>query len=119
MVAMTLLAQWENHTFSETQRIHPPVGVNTTKQYQPMNKRSYSYQDYEQREKNMRSDYQRRIDSIITELQVKFPQSQYIDDLLFSSFFLSEQSSYLQKLLERYPNSDRAAEAKFLLDLKK
>jgi hypothetical protein len=119
MVAMTLLSQWENHTFPETQRIHPPAGVTTTKQYQPMNKRSYSYQDYEQREKNMRSDYQRRIDGIITELQVKFPQSQYIDDLLFSSFFLSEQSNYLQKLLERYPNSDRAAEARFLLDLKK
>ena len=119
MVAMTLLAQWENHTFSETQRIHPPAGVTTTKQYQPTRKRNYSYQVYEQREKNMRSDYQRRIDGIITELQVKFPQSQYIDDLLFSSFFLSEQSNYLQKLLERYPNSDRAAEAKFLLDLKK
>jgi hypothetical protein len=119
MVVMTLLAQWENHTFSETQRIHPPAGVTTTKQSQPTSRRNYSYQDYEQREKNMRSDYQRRIDGIITELQVKFPQSQYIDDLLFSSFFLSEQSAYLQRLLERYPNSDRAAEAKFLLDLKK
>ena len=81
-------------------------------------RRSYSYQDYEQREKDMQSDYQRRIDSIVSELQVKFPQSQYIDDLLFSSFFLSEQSSYLQTLLDRYPNSDRAAEAKFLLGLK-
>ncbi|OYQ67415.1 hypothetical protein B9G53_01310 [Pseudanabaena sp. SR411] len=117
MVAMTLLYQWENHTFSETQRIHPPAGVTTTKQYQPQ--RSYSYQDYEQREKNMRSDYQRRIDGIITELQVKFPQSQYIDDLLFSSFFLSEQSNYLQRLVDRYPNSDRTNEAKFLLGLKK
>jgi hypothetical protein len=67
----------------------------------------------------MRSDYQQRIDGIITELQVRFPQSQYIDDLLFSSFFLSEQPSYLQRLVERYPNSDRANEAKFLLDLKK
>jgi hypothetical protein len=117
MVAMTLLAQWENHTFSETQRIHPPSGVTASKQYQP-NRRLYSYQDYEQQERSMRSDYQRRIDGIITELQVKFPQSQYIDDLLFSSFFLSEQPNYLKQLLERYPNSDRAAEAKFLLELK-
>jgi hypothetical protein len=82
-------------------------------------RRSYAYQDYEQREKSMQSDYQRRIDGIITELQVKFPQSNYIDDLLFSSFFLSEQTSYLQRLLDRYPQSDRAAEAKFLLDIKK
>ncbi len=80
MVAMTLLAQWENHTFSETQRIHPPAGVTTTSQYRQLNARrdSYSYQDYEQREKMMQSDYQRRIDGLITELQVKFPQSQYI-----------------------------------------
>ncbi|WP_271253228.1 hypothetical protein [Pseudanabaena sp. Chao 1811] len=120
MVAMTLLAQWENHTFAETQRIHPPAGLSASGKYlQLSSRRSYSYQDYEQREKSMLSDYQRRIDSIITELQVKFPQSNYIDDLLFSSFFLSEQPYYLQRLLERYPNSDRAAEAKFLLDLKK
>ncbi len=121
MVAMTLLAQWENHTFAETQRIHPPTGLTASGQYRQLSssRRSYAYQDYEQREKIMLSDYQRRIDSIITELQVKFPQSQYIDDLLFSSFFLSEQPRYLQRLLERYPNSDRAAEAKFLVDLKK
>lgn len=120
MVAMTLLAQWENHTFAETQRIHPPTGLSASGKYlQLSSRRSYSYQDYEQREKSMLSDYQRRIDGIITELQVKFPQSSYIDDLLFSSFFLSEQPYYLQRLLERYPNSDRAAEAKFLLDLKK
>ena len=121
MVAMTLLSQWENHTFSETQRIHPPAGVSASKQYRQLSNRrsSYSYQDYESREKSLQSDYQRRIDSIITELQVKFPQSQYSDDLLFSSFFLSEQPSYLQNLLERYPTSDRAAEAKFLLELKK
>ena len=126
MVAMTLLSQWENHTFSETQRIHPPAGVSASGQYRQLNniRGSYYYQglesqDYEWQEKSLQSDYQRRIDVIITELQVKFPQSQYIDDLLFSSFFLGEQPNYLQRLLERYPNSDRAAEAKFLLELKK
>ncbi len=120
MVAMTLLEQWENHTFSETQIIHPPAGVTAGIQYRLLstNGRRYAYQDYEEREKAIQSDYQRRIDGIITELQVKFPQSQYIDDLLFSSFFLSDQPRYLQSLLERYPNSDRAAEAKFLLELK-
>lgn len=120
MLAMTLLNQWENHTFAETQRIHPPAGLSDSNQYLPTSDdRYYSYKDYEQREKNIGSDYQRRIDGIITELQVKFPQSQFTDDLLFSSFFLSDQSSYLQKLLDRYPNSDRAAEARFLLNLKK
>ena len=121
MVAMTLLNQWENHTFAETQRIHPLAGLTASGQYRQLSssRRSYSYQDYEQREKSMLSDYQRRIDGIITELQVKFPQSQYIDDLLFSSFFLSEQPSYLQRLLDRYPQSDRAKEAKFLINLKK
>jgi hypothetical protein len=121
MIAMTLLSQWENHTFSETQSIHPPAGVSASGKYRQLSvsRGSYSYQDYEQREKNMLSDYQRRIDAIITELQVKFPQSRYTDDLLFSSFFLSEQPRYLQRLLERYPNSDRANEAKFLLELKK
>ena len=119
MVAMTLLTQWENHTFSETQRIHPPAGVTASGKYRRItNSDNYSYQDYEQREKDMQSDYQRRIDGIVAELQIKFPQSQYIDDLLFSSFFLSEKPSYLQTLLDRYPNSDRAAEAKFLLGLK-
>ncbi|MDX2254361.1 MAG: hypothetical protein NW214_02495 [Pseudanabaenaceae cyanobacterium bins.39] len=116
MTAMTLLNQWENHTYAETQRIHPPAGIGGKN---IPSKQNYFYRDYELGEKTMRNDYQRRIDGIITELQVKFPQSPYIDDLLFSSFFLSEQPSYLQTLLERYPQSDRAAEAKFLLNLKK
>jgi len=115
MIASTLLSQWEDHDFSETRRIHPPAGVKG----QPIESSDYSYRNYERQEKAMQSDYQNRIDSIITELQLKFPQSQYIDDLLFSSFFLSEQTRYLQRLLERYPNSDRAAEAKFLLNLQK
>ncbi|NUN65284.1 hypothetical protein HCU40_11080 [Pseudanabaena biceps] len=117
MVASTLLNQWENHTFSETRRIHPPAGM--TGKPLKTNDSRYSYQDYERQENGILSDYQRRIDSIISELQLKFPQSQYIDDLMFSSFFLSEQPRYLQKLLEQYPQSDRAAEAKFLLDLQK
>ena len=122
MVAMTLLEQWENHTYDETQIIHPPAGVSNSGQYRQVTNssgnRSYNYQDYQRREKEILSDYQRRIDGIITELQVKFPNSNYIDDLLFSSFFLSEQTKYLQQITERYPNSDRAREASFLLKLK-
>ncbi len=123
MVAMTLLEQWENHAYSETQSIHPPAGVANSGEYRQLlnrqnRNRSYNYQDYQQREKEILSDYQSRIDGIITELQVKFPNSSYIDDLLFSSFFLSEQTRYLQQITERYPNSDRANEARFLLELK-
>ncbi|TYQ25515.1 hypothetical protein [Pseudanabaena sp. UWO310] len=132
MMAMTLFDQWENHTFSESQNIHPPAGVTATvsfNQFKSSLKRilyelpaaigkRYSFGE-ELKGGNVVSDYQHRIDQIITELQTKFPQSRYTDDLLFSSFFLSHQLSYLQTLLERYPNSDRAAEAKFLLGLKK
>ena len=129
MMAMTLFDQWENHTLSERQNIHPPAGVNATVSFNQFNVsmerilsrlsaaigKSYEFDH----ELGLRSDYLKRIDEIIAELQAKFPQSTYIDDLLFSSFFLSRQTSYLKTLLERYPNSDRAAEAKFLLGLKK
>jgi hypothetical protein len=121
MVAMTLLNQLENHHFRETIRIHPPLGVVSSVKFQPTpDKYGYiAYHEvYKSISKSIRSDYQKRIDDIIAELQSKFPQSTYLDDLLFSSFFLSKQPRYLQVLLDRYPNSDRAAEAKFLLGLK-
>jgi hypothetical protein len=119
MVAMILLEQWENHTFSETTSIHPPAGVQTSQSFRQTLKPIFSYLDYQDLETNIAQDYQRRIDSIITELQLKFPQSIYTDDLLFSSFFLSDRRIYLERLLANYPKSDRAAEAKFLLNLKK
>ncbi len=131
MLAMTLFDQWENHNPSD---IHPSAGagVTATVKFNQFNSRlqrilhtlpatigkRYSFGD-ELKGKNLGSEYQHRIDEIIAELQAKFPQSKYIDDLLFSSFFLSDQPYYLQTILERYPNSDRAAEAKFLLGLKK
>ncbi|ELS33187.1 MULTISPECIES: hypothetical protein [Pseudanabaena] len=122
MVAMTLLNQLENHPLSETIRIHPPAGVLARQQLQhPHVDRGnyYANEEYKRIDESIRSDYQKRIDEIIAELQTKFPQSRYIGDLLFSSSFLSDQPHYLQTILERYPNSDRAAEAKFLLGLKK
>ncbi|WP_211167600.1 hypothetical protein [Pseudanabaena yagii] len=39
MLAMTLLAQWENHTFAETQRIHPPAGLSASGQYRQLSSR--------------------------------------------------------------------------------
>jgi hypothetical protein len=128
MLAMTLFDQWENHTFSERQNIHPPAGVTATVSFNQFNvsieriistlPAAIGKRYHFDREQRLRSDYLKRIHDIIAELQSKFPQSTYIDDLLFSSFFLSRQTSYLKTLLERYPNSDRAAEAKFLLGLK-
>lgn len=105
--AMTLLWQWENHSPEETLRIHPPAGVPTGGQIVDQ----YSGE----RSPNIAGAYQSRIDGIITELQVKFPASSYTDDLLFSSYFLSGKPSYLRQLIERYPQSDRAQEAQFLL----
>jgi hypothetical protein len=64
----------------------------------------------------MRRDYQRRIDSIITELQAKFPNSPDIDSLMFSSYYLSREPKYLKQILIEYPNGKRADEARFLLD---
>jgi hypothetical protein len=114
MTAQTLLHQWENYPWGETLRIHPPVGVPTANK--PLREDfDQSYRAWDETEKRIQRDYQTRIDGIITELQVKFPKSAYIDDLLFSSYFLSGQPRYLQQLVERYPQGDRAAEAKFLL----
>lgn len=118
MVAATLLWQWENHPFGETLRIHPPPGVRG----QPKNlffgnDDSYNNnQEWEAVGQQMQQDYQHRLDDIITELELKFPQSSYIDDLLFSSYYLSGKRGYLQKIIERYPQGDRALEAKFLLE---
>ena len=107
MVAMTLLWQWENHDLGETTRIHPPAGVpKGTQRFNP---------DTDETSPDIGEAYQTRIDGILTELQVRFPNSSYPDDLLFSSYFLSNQPRYLQQLVQRYPTSDRAAEAQFLL----
>jgi hypothetical protein len=114
MTAMTLLHQWENYPWGETMRIHPPAGVATSPQPLDLDF-DRDYNNWQRANTRLQQDYQRRIDNILTELQVKFPKSAYIDDLLFSNYFLSGQSRYLQQLLDRYPQSDRAEEARFLL----
>lgn len=116
MVASTLLWQWENHPMGETLRIHPPAGVPG----KPQNfffDENYSYNgDPLDSKKQMQRDYQSRVDQIISELQIRFPQSAYIDDLLFSNYYLSGKPEYLQQIVQRYQISDRASEAKFLLE---
>ncbi len=63
----------------------------------------------------MKQDYQRRIDQILAELQLKYPHSTYIDDLLFSNYFMSGSYKYLQQIVDNYSEGDRAIDAKFLL----
>jgi hypothetical protein len=125
MQGMTLLEQWENHSYSETVQIHPPAGIiSTVQQVNPVSNRKPNgevdwekeYELYRSNEKAIGNDYQKRLDAIIKELQTNFPTSSLIDDLLFSSFFMSEQSSYLQQIVTRYPQGDRAREARFLLE---
>jgi hypothetical protein len=70
-------------------------------------------------EEAIKADYQRRIDQIIAQLKQQFPQSPYIDDLLFSSYFLSRKPSYLEEIVKQYPKGDRATDAaKFLKYIK-
>ncbi len=140
MIASTLLAQWEWHPPEETLAIHPLPGLSgelsAQKIWQAVNFREVekkAYQsdppDYdllgkawerrnqaqEQALKVISLDYQRRIDQIIAQLKQQFPQSPYIDDLLFSSYFLNRKPSYLQEIVKQYPKGDRATDAaKFL-----
>ena len=65
------------------------------------------------------SDYQSQVDTIIATLIRDFPNSSHIDDLMFSSYFFSGKQKYLSEILKVYPNSDRAAEAKFLIEQSK
>lgn len=115
-IAATLLWQLEDHPEDETLRIHPPANV-PGKPSNVVNGANYLNNDNsEESNEQRRRDYQTRIDQIIKELQVKFPQSIYIDDLLFSNYYLSGNRKYLQQIVQQYPNSDRAIPAKFLLE---
>lgn len=144
MIASTLLVQWEWHPRDETLAIHPLLGVSgepsAQKIWQAVNLREVEKQanqsdppNYdlltkawerraqaeEQARKAISLDYQRRIDQIIAQLKQQFPQSPYIDDLLFSSYFLSRKPSYLEEIVKQYPKGDRAADAaKFLKHIK-
>ncbi|AFY73011.1 hypothetical protein Syn7502_00888 [Synechococcus sp. PCC 7502] len=111
MEAETLLEQWENHDLIETLSLHGLVNPTS-----PLTSFALdNYEQYEYAEKQMLTDYQNRLNQITAQLQQQFPNSNYIDDLLFSSYFLSKDRNYLRQIIEKYPKSDRYAEAKFLL----
>lgn len=117
MSASTLLAQWENYPFGETKRIHPPAGVQGKPNTLTFSSGSNDdWQAWEAADAQMQQDYLQRVDAIIAQLQRDFPNSPYVDDLLFSNFYLSGERRYLQQIIDRYPKGDRAAEAKFLLN---
>jgi hypothetical protein len=65
---------------------------------------------------SIKYDYQQRIDIIIDELKNNFPTSSYIDDLLFSSYFFSNDKDYLTDIVDDFPDGDRYFEAVFLLN---
>ena len=112
MSAMTLLHQWENYPLGETLRTHPLAGVPGTPIALPNDA------DYDQHTRlldRVQQDYETAIDRAIAALQQDFPQSNYIDDLLFSRYALSGEAQFLQKIVQQYPQGDRAAEAEFLL----
>jgi hypothetical protein len=146
MMASTLLIQFESSD-GDNLRVHPLAGVKTSddfwkRGYRPpsfdypdrpkeMWNRNYSY-SHEFYEKAMKADdeyaikiskqikldYQNRLRELTSELKAKFPQSVYIDDLLFAQYFVGNQKdiSLLKEIVEKYPNGDFAHEAKFLLD---
>jgi hypothetical protein len=127
MAASTLLWQWENHPLGETLRIHPVAGMDGDPLWVSLRDRSSldftpiadPEADYEQRQANyeqIEQDYLSYLDHAIATLQSEFPNSLYIDDLLFSRYAMSGQPQYLEQIVENYGGGDRAAEARFLLE---
>lgn len=111
MVASTLLWQWEDHPYGETLQIHPPIGVSGSQiVLQPDN-----FEQQTATDARMKQDYLAAISAIVVQLQQKFPDSHYIDDLLFSRYAMSGDVADLQTIVERYPSGDRVEEARFLL----
>lgn len=115
-VAATLLWQWEDHPLEETLRIHPPVGITgTALEARP----DVETDDFEQQQaayNQIEMDYLNKLDDILAALQQQFPASVYIDDLLFSRYAMRGDRADLQQIVDRYPQGDRSAEARFLLD---
>ncbi|HEY9699899.1 MAG TPA: hypothetical protein V6D10_21750 [Trichocoleus sp.] len=117
MKAATLLSQWEDYPIGETFRIHPPIGVQSAIQAADSSPddSEAAYQAWEQQYNQIEQDYLTALDQSIAQLEAIAPQSQYIDDLLFSRFIISGQAQYLEKIVTQYPQGDRVAEAHFLL----
>jgi DNA-binding transcriptional MerR regulator len=114
MTASTLLWQWENYPLGETVRIHPPAGILATEPI-PHLGNTDDYDQWQVGYNQIQHDYETSLDQTIAKLKQEFPQSIYIDDLLFSRFAIGGDRPYLQQIVAQYPNGDRAAEARFLL----
>jgi hypothetical protein len=149
MTASTLLKQYQIFLSDENLRIHPLAGVKTSLKFWEKGYRlpsfnnsdlpkeiwseyfSYSQNVWEKATKEdpdyaakvdemVKDDTRRRIGEITNELKAKFPQSIYIDDLLFAQYFLGDHkdTNYLKEIIKDYPNGDFAAEAKVILELR-
>lgn len=113
MATANLLWQWENYPLGETFRIHPPAGM--VGNLQAPSPSADAYSQWKARYDQVEQDYVGYLDKTIAILKTEFPQSRYIDDLLFSRYAISGQTQYLQQIVEQYPEGDRAVEAQFLL----
>lgn len=113
MAASNLLWQWENYSLGETFRIHPPAGVEGN--LQTPNPGVDSYERWKSRYDQVEHDYLGYLDKTIATLQTEFPQSRYIDDLLFSRYAMSGDPQALEQIIQQYPQGDRVTEARFLL----
>lgn len=111
MSASTLLSQWEDYPYGETLRMHPLPGMAGA----PIAVDSDNFEAQQAADAEMQRDYIAALDQILAQLQQEFPDSVYTDDLLFSRYSLSGNSADLQQIVQRYPNGDRAEEARFLL----
>ncbi|WP_088893297.1 hypothetical protein [Leptolyngbya ohadii] len=119
MAAYTALAQWEDYPLGETFRIHPLPGMTGSLTRLSPSPGADSEQAHEAQQQNyqqIEQDYLKLLDQAIARMQQEFPQSQYIDDLLFSRFAMSGESRYLEEIVTRYPSGDRVTEARFLLE---
>lgn len=115
MVAATALWQWENHPLGETFQIHPLVGM-TDRRPRALNARADRYEAWEADYNAIQRDYEQFVDAAVDALTNEFPNSRYIDDLLFSLYAMTGQATYLQTIVNQYPTGDRAHEAQFLID---
>ncbi len=113
MAASTLLWQWEDHPLGETFRIHPPAGVTAVQVSLPDSLEPY--ERWQAQLEQTEQSYIAYLEKTIAQLQQEFPDSPYIDDLLFSRFAMSGEMEFLQQIVEQYPEGDRAQEARFLL----
>jgi hypothetical protein len=110
--ASTLLWQWEDHPLAETLQLHPPAGVVGA----AIETKTDAFERRQAAYRQIEADYLTRLDALLAALQEQFPESVYIDDLLFSRYRMRGNRADLQQIMDRYPQGDRAAEARFLLN---